>query len=243
MAPNPKLILALDLWIPRGRAILMKNWTCFAALALTIALMTMGCESDDVGNYCNPETGSVGLNPVGGENPTVEVVRIHRDENCLSFQCLEHLGLSPHCTRSCNLIANEKACNQDSDCPNQGVCIENICNDDDCPAGFACEAPIEVGEFANTQVCVRRTNCESNLDCEGLGSIDCVTLGCFDSCLANENCEMHQLQCEPLSDLNCSCPDEASSCEDAERTCSGETNLEAGSVSTRNVCIVRENSL
>lgn len=221
----------------------MKNWTCFAALALTIALMTMGCESDDVGNYCNPETASVGLNPVGGENPTVEVARIHRDESCLSFQCLEHLGLSPHCTRPCNLKANETACSQDSDCPNQGVCLQNICNDDDCPAGFACEAPINAGEFANARVCVRRSNCESNLDCEGLGSIDCVTLGCFDSCLANEDCEMHQLQCEPLTDLNCSCPDDASSCEDTERTCSGETNLEAGSVTTRNVCIVRDTSL
>ncbi len=218
----------------------MKNSTCFAALALAIAMLTAGCESDDVGKYCSPTTGSLGLNPIGGENPTVEVARIHRDENCLSFQCLEHLGLSPHCTRSCSFSANNTACTQNSDCPNQGICLQGQCNDDDCPAGFTCEAPIDAGEFAESLVCVRREGCESNLDCEGLGTIDCVELGCYDSCLADENCDMHQLQCEPLTELNCTCPDNASSCEDEERTCNGSTNLEAGTLSTRNVCIVRE---
>ena len=218
----------------------MKNGQCFAAFALTIALSILGCKTDDVGQPCTAQTGSVGLNPIDGENPTVEMVRMHRDENCLSFRCLEHQGLPPHCTRSCTFTATDTPCTTDSDCPNQGRCLENTCSDDDCPAGFDCEAPIDAGEFAENLFCIRRSNCESNLDCEGLGSIDCVTLGCFDTCLANESCEMHQLQCEPLKDLSCSCPDNALTCNDSEQSCNGDIPLEAGSLTTRNVCIVRD---
>ena len=221
----------------------MKNCTCFAPLALTIALLTVGCETDDVGKFCSPQTASIGQNPVGGENPSVEVVRIHRDENCLSFQCLEHLGLSPHCTRSCDWSPNTGTCSADSDCPNQGKCIEGFCNDDDCPPGFACETPLEVGELANQEVCVRRSGCTSNLDCEGLGAIDCVSLGCFDDCLLDDTCEMHQLQCEPLDSLGCTCADSGPSCDDSLLSCAPEASqgvLPEGSISTRNVCIVRE---
>ena len=218
----------------------MNTWTCFNAFALTIALMTIGCKSDDVGKACSPETASIGLNPVGGENPTVEVIRMHRDENCLSFKCLEHLGLAPHCTRSCAFSPSASPCTSDLDCPNQGRCIENLCNEDDCPPGFRCEAPIEAGEFASELFCVRRSDCSSNLDCEGLGTIDCVALGCFDTCIEDENCDMHQRTCEPLESLNCSCPDNAADCEDPQRTCDGDVALAAGEVMTRNVCIVRE---
>lgn len=221
----------------------MKNCTCFALLALTIALLTVGCETDDVGKFCSPQTASIGQNPVGGENPAVEVVRIHRDENCQSFQCLEHLGLSPHCTRSCAWLANTAACTADAQCPNQGKCLEGFCNEDDCPPGFACEAPLEAGELANQQVCVRRSDCNTNLDCEGLGAIDCVNLGCYDDCILNDACEMHQLRCEPIDSLTCTCPDGSDNCADSQLSCAPETSqssLVEGSVSTRNVCIVRD---
>ena len=108
------------------------------------------------------------------------------------------------------------------------------------PAGFDCLAPIAAGDYADTKVCVRRSSCVSNLDCEALGTIDCVNHGCFDSCLANDNCDMHQLQCEPLDELNCTCPNNAATCADDDRSCTGEIELAAGTVSTRNVCIVRE---
>lgn len=211
--------------------------------AMLLAFCVSGCDTDDVGKLCNAQTGSIGLSPIDGENPVVEVVRIHRDENCQSFQCLTHLGLAPHCTRTCQLVASEVPCNTASDCADAATCADGFCQLDACPPGFACEAPFSVGEWANQRMCVRKIDCQSNLECEGLGTIDCISLGCFDQCLANEDCDMHQLQCEPLSELQCVCDNETADCNAADLRCSPESipgGLPVGSIATRSACLLRE---
>jgi hypothetical protein len=54
---------------------------------------------------------------------------------------------------------------------------------------------------------------------------------------------MHQLGCEPLDSLACTCANGADDCTDNQLSCtpeSGEATLVAGSVSTRKVCLVRD---
>ncbi len=187
-----------------------------AALA-GASLCLWGCESDDVGQPCaDEEATSIGDTPISGEQPWVEVVRMQRDGACESFKCLRHEGLSPYCTRECEFIEGEEGggeCTTDDDCSGDTNCAdEGICRLDDCPAGFKCAGIQTVGPLAEDVYCVRRIDCEENLDCRSLGTIGCVEHACYDRCLAlasSETCDFHEKVCEPvdefLAHIECSC--------------------------------------
>ncbi len=183
--------------------------------ASTLWLITgvglMACEEDDLGQPCGTEPTAV-EDPIGGEVPVVEVVRVQRDGECDSFQCLSHRGLTPYCTRECELeapAAEPKSCTTDADCTGgefgsgqSGHCIEGTCEceedaecrsplhcagghcrDDDCPAGYWCKTVQEVGPLTGNRYCVFSDTCTRNADCEAFGVMECRRLGCFDACL------------------------------------------------------------
>jgi hypothetical protein len=180
----------------------------FAAAALLLA--DVACEKEDLGKACGTPPDAV-VNPVGGETPTIEVVRVERDSTCDSFQCLTQLGVPPYCTRICKLEAapNATSCKADTDCAgapfsgttHPGVCVDGTCLcredsqckdpthcadgacvDDDCPNGFWCERVQDVGPLAKSRYCVYKTGCQTNIQCEDLSNIACNKLGCFDAC-------------------------------------------------------------
>ncbi len=169
------------------------------------------CEKHDLGKSCGTEPAAVS-EPIGGEVPVIEIVRIERDGECESFQCLSHRGLPPYCTRPCVLAAPptpQKSCSVDQDCTGgdfargrtghcvDGKCVcqaneecdfplscgDGRCRDDDCPSGFTCAAVQEVGPLAGKRFCVLRTGCERNADCEEFGVMACRRQLCFDACL------------------------------------------------------------
>ncbi|MBI5512057.1 MAG: hypothetical protein HY903_25140 [Deltaproteobacteria bacterium] len=182
--------------------------------ALAVLLVTSACEKNDLGKPCGT-AGTPVPDPVGGEVPVVEVVRLERDSTCESFQCLTHRGLPPYCTQSCTLDPAPKAktcaaataasdcaadpfaggtnpaecidgtcrCTADLQCKDPLHCEDGACVDDDCPAGYWCKRPQEVGPLANQRYCVFKTGCRDNLQCEELGKMECDHLGCFDGCL------------------------------------------------------------
>jgi hypothetical protein len=178
---------------------------------LIAGLAVPACEKDDLGQPCGTEPTSID-DPIGGEVPTIEVVRVERDGECESFQCLTHLGLAPYCTRDCELetpAVKQKSCTSDADCTGgefaagqSGHCIEGKCEceedvecesplqcaggrcrDDDCPEGYWCKTVQEVGPLANRRYCTFNNLCSRNADCEAFGVMECRQLGCFDACL------------------------------------------------------------
>ena len=179
--------------------------------AVALALSGVACEKESLGNACGTPPEPV-VNPVGGETPVIEVVRVERDSACESFQCLTQRGVPPYCTRTCKLNAapEPKSCDGDTNCTAEpfsgtdhpGVCVDGKCTctddiqckepthcadgacvDDDCPSGFWCERIQEVGPLANSHYCVYKTGCQTNIQCEDLGNMSCNQLGCFDACL------------------------------------------------------------
>jgi hypothetical protein len=198
-----------------------------------VVLTSAACESEDIGKACDDGApGSVGEEPIGGERPLVEVVRISRDGACESFQCLRHQGLDPYCTRECEILPTETEtpCATDDECAGEATCAEDgICREDDCPTGFACRHVQEAGPLRDLTFCVRRVRCEQSVDCGALGEIDCIEHACYDGCdklTELEDCDFHQLVCEPLDtftdEVVCDCeggePD--LSCADAQLRCS-----------------------
>jgi hypothetical protein len=176
-----------------------------------LLLLLAACETDDLGKRCGTEAAPV-VDPVGDEVPVVEVVRLERDGECESFQCLTHRGLPPYCTRSCALDAptlKQKSCSTDEQCEDgefargaRGHCVggkcvceehgecrapfhcaDGRCVDDDCPAGFWCDAVQPVGPLAGERLCVMREGCQTNANCEEFGVMECRKLGCYDACL------------------------------------------------------------
>ncbi|MEE8409125.1 MAG: hypothetical protein V3T05_05945 [Myxococcota bacterium] len=180
-------------------------------IAVTAAL-AVACESDDLGQPCGTTPTAV-TNPIVGEVPIIEVVRLERDGECESFQCLTHRGISPYCTRECERTPPENApkrctadadctggdfrsgtqghcvdgrcaCKEDFECSKRMHCADGVCSDDDCPKGFWCKEVQEVGPLVGKLYCVFKDGCDGdNIYCEDLGNIVCRSLACFDACL------------------------------------------------------------
>ena len=102
------------------------------------------CEEGNLGDPCGSPAQEI-IDPIGGEVPTVEVVRMERDGACESFKCLTHRGLPPYCTDACSLDAPPNAqasCTQDEECKGgsfasgaTGHCVEGKCiceKDEEC---------------------------------------------------------------------------------------------------------------
>lgn len=178
--------------------------------ALALILAGGACETHDLGKKCGTLAEPV-PDPVEGEVPTVEVVRVERDSDCESFQCLTHRGLPPYCTRTCAVDSPPKArhcddasacaaapfagvdrpgecldgtcrCTADNQCKNPTHCVDGACVDDDCPAGYWCERVQDVGPLASNRYCVYKTGCETNSDCESFSTMACKGMGCYDAC-------------------------------------------------------------
>jgi hypothetical protein len=198
-----------------------------------IGLLLSACESDDLGQPCGTTPAPVGT-PVEGENPVLEVVRVERDGDCESFQCLTHRGLPPYCTRSCELSETEAepksctsddqctggmfasgvtgrcidgtcACEEDDDCPTAKHCADGICRDDDCPKGYWCKEVQQIGPLAGQRFCVFKDGCTSNFFCEDLGNMECRELGCFGAC-KREYWDCEEQTSERCEELECYAP-------------------------------------
>ena len=215
-------------------------------MVLWLALsMAVACSTEDTGRACESSATPIGLEPVVGEAAVAELAKLSRDETCQSLQCLSESGLPAYCTRTCELEDDSSTstnCSTDRDCASPSYCLDGTCRDDDCPAGFWCRSPFDVGPLSDSPLCVRRKGCDSNIDCEGLGRISCVALGCFDSCLlAPDTCTEHALICEDRESLPCNCPEElGETCADSELECTptgASTALEPDAVRHRRICI------
>lgn len=229
------------------------NWRwLLAAWAMTIA----SCQVDDTGKACTPtEVTEIGDEPVGGETPLVEVVRVQRDGACESFKCLRHMGLDPYCTRECTFIETPETppCNNDADCDEPAKCAQDgVCRADNCADGFACRTIQQTGPEAGRFYCTRRT-CDENIDCGNLGVINCVQQACYDSCLNDDttvSCGIHALTCEPttsfFSTVECFCANDGVSveqCPDAQLQCKLPDDFDfwpEASVTRRGVCIAAQ---
>lgn len=220
--------------------------TRLAALVGALALV-VACEEHDLGETCGGTTDALGGEIILGEEPVLEAVRMQRDGNCESFQCLTHRGMAPYCTRTCEYEAPEKkkACAADRDCGRSEYCLDGQCADDDCPAGFWCRQVQETGPLASQRYCVRREGCRSNFDCEDIAENVCQRVGCLDSCLtATGACDEHALVCAPRGELPCACPGEDAdprvTCSDEQLVClpPGATqSWPTGAVEQRGVCL------
>ena len=210
-----------------------------------LLLVTAGCSADNTGRLCESSATSIGSEPIVGESVTAEVVKLSRDATCQSLQCLSEAGLPAYCTRSCSLQQEDsptQSCNADNDCPSPSYCLDGTCQDDDCPAGFWCRSPFNVGPLSEKFLCVRRKGCTSNIDCESLGRISCVELGCIDQCLLGpETCTEHSLLCQDRDTLPCACPEESDEdCTDSDLECTlpeASSPLPSDAVLHRSACI------
>ncbi|MEM6531894.1 MAG: hypothetical protein AAF654_04690 [Myxococcota bacterium] len=233
-------------------------------LSAVLLCAATGCNEEDIGEVCGQESAPVAPEPIDGESPVSEVVRLERDRACETFQCITHSGLNPYCTRTCELDTSTntgEACENDQDCdPVFGdpmantLCVNNVCIDDDCPNGFACRELQTVGTLAGERFCVRQIGCENNFDCGDVQSLECRRLGCIDSCFLDQaslnqdtlagtvSCPAEAdnvLTCEPFDSLPCQCLGGGDSCEDAGLVCqpsSFTVPFPTGIVAQRGVC-------
>lgn len=234
-------------------------------LLLTLALAgALGCNEEDIGEACGQDAPFVAPEPIDGEVPVSEIVRLERDRACETFQCITHSGLNPYCTRSCELDASVntgESCETDQDCDpvfgdpmGNTLCVNNVCIDDDCPEGFACRELQTVGTLAGQNFCVRKIGCENNFDCEDVQNLECRRLGCIDSCFLDQSSLIvdtaagsvscpasaeNVLTCEPFNELPCQCIGGGETCEDAALVCqpaSIPVPYPSGVVQQRGVC-------
>jgi hypothetical protein len=191
------------------------------------------CEERELGQPCGTEPLPV-QDPIEGEVPVVEVVRVERDRKCDSFHCLSHRGLTPYCTRECELEAptvERKSCSgddectggefaagqtghcvdggcrceEDSECKSPLHCGDGRCRDDDCPEGYWCKTVQDIGPLAGQRYCVFNDTCTRNADCEAFGVMECSFLGCFDACLRDYlSCPEQTGAC--IDNLDCYAP-------------------------------------
>ena len=208
-------------------------------LVIGVMLLMFGvvaCESDDVGLACEDVGATpIGQEPVGGETPAVEDVRVTRDGTCESFMCIRHLGIAPYCSRECEIGTPQDPvaptpCERDNQCSGEAAncAADGFCRPDDCPEGFVCRTLQPTGPLGGVNLCMRRSGCQTHSDCRNLGTIDCVSHGCYDNCLtlpSGEPCVSPDLLCEPMSALashtTCSCTDGSPdlNCSDALLEC------------------------
>ncbi len=205
-------------------------FTTTAAIAATWG--ASACEKSDLGKTCGTVPTEIS-DPIGGEVPTIEVVRMERDGDCESFQCLTHRGLSPYCTQTCEIdtppnkqktctldddckggefasgqvghcVAGKCTCELDEECDDPLQCSDGRCRDDDCPEGYWCKTVQDVGPLAGQRFCVFREGCQANGDCEDFSTMSCKKLGCFDACLRGyHSCTVANSACV---DLECYAP-------------------------------------
>lgn len=229
-------------------------------MIICVASAGFACDDEDVGEPCGDLSTSVGAQPIEDEKPVTEVIRLESDRACETFQCISHSGLSPYCTKSCALDSSVTlgSCANDRDCDplfgdptGNTICVDGQCIDDDCPEGFVCRPLQTVGTLAGERVCVRKSGCQNNLDCEDLGAFECRQLGCIDSCFLEardedndptgttvcEDDDVNALVCKPLNELPCTCIGGATSCEDAALQC-GPTDalFPEGTVAQQGIC-------
>ena len=161
-----------------------------SVVIILVGLCFVNCKKGhDLGKLCGTSdptqiTGQI----ISGEEPLLEVVRVERDSNCESFLCLTQAGLTPQCSRSCTSESKEQG---------------------DCPNGFVCRIVQEAGPLSQQSFCVPKMACEKNLDCNDVGTIECVDYVCFDVCLlAGTACNNSDSPCaSPLvcEQGKCSC--------------------------------------
>lgn len=208
-------------------------------------LILAGCKSHDLGKACSLESsGELPTQPVGGESPLIEVVTVQRSTACDSFQCLQSRGYAAYCTRECTVDTGKvgPACASNADCSQPQHCFEGRCLDDDCPGGFQCQQVQDVGPLAGKLFCVYKDSCGgSNRECEDLGAMECVRVGCYDATLqSGDTTAAPMLTCERRDAMHCQCPDGSTKCTGDSLTCFGgptQTQWPAGSVEIRDVCM------
>ena len=218
--------------------------------ALSLSVLAGCIQKDDVGKVCGSALVGIGEDPIVGETPIQEVIRLERDKKCLSFQCLEHRGLPAYCTKECSedvSAEGSSACITHQDCPAPQYCSAGKCVSDGCGPGYWCQEIQEIGPLAGTSYCVRRENCTRNSDCGALGAVDCIAYGCFDECLANPECETHRYTCLPKEELPCACLENTTTatgaCSDADYVCQSPTDggiWPIGSVQQIGICTSRQ---
>ncbi|MCK5690523.1 hypothetical protein KAI87_14685 [Myxococcota bacterium] len=223
-------------------------WLIFV---LPVGVLSLGaCEYEsDVGTPCGTSTDPI-EDPIQGEDPIVEVVRVQRDEICESFQCITHSGLDPYCSQICTIDAadeDSKSCLSDAECKEPNQCLDGKCRESDCPAGFWCKELQAVGPIAGDLYCISREGCTHNLDCGDTAKVECRKLGCYDSCLDEDtSCTTHSLVCQDLEDMEPCCVSPEGGCLDDGEVCpdsllevhppTSPTAWPMGSVQQHNVC-------
>ena len=225
--------------LPIGRVLLV------ASLSLLISCI----QKDDTGKACELVLKVSPLEPIVGEAPVQEVVRLERNSRCLSFHCLEHRGLPPYCTKECSQKSPEGSsnCSSHGDCASPLYCSNGKCVQDSCAPGYWCQEIQATGPLAGQSFCIRRDTCVLNSDCGALGSVDCIPYGCFDECLLNPDCEFHRYLCLPKDELPCACRedsvDDAGACSNIDFVCQSNAEEPAWpeeSVSQQGICTSKE---
>lgn len=142
-------------------------------LAATALLALVACNSEDTGTRCGVEydkwSSSAG-EVIVGEEPIITDEQIMQDGVCETFVCLNHYGIPPYCSRTCDDDQNE------------------------CPDGFTCAAVQDLGAHAGDRYCVFST-CEKDSDCLDVKKYACTT---FASTSADEEATFKR--CQPRSD-------------------------------------------
>jgi hypothetical protein len=168
--------------------------------------MLAACRKSDIGTPCATQASTPLNAPVVGENPSLASVLVTRDSACESTQCLSESGISPYCTRTCSATSHsDSACTQHSDCPRGQFCENGLCHTHTCPEGFYCQTPQPAGSLSQQRFCMRQRGCSTDASCNNLGELYCRPQACYDTCLTNNACSAHTLQCSSADTVSCTC--------------------------------------
>ena len=197
--------------------------TLMGVLGLFLLAAPACTNLDDTGTLCGNPNLRYAVQPVGGETGVVGITRFDRDALCQTFQCLSLEGYAPYCTRSCKVLPalkNADSCKNDLDCEIGLRCNAGVCAGDDCPPGFACTQPLNLGSYVGKRFCTRVTTCNktkggatlptngSDLKCQDVGTVACTPVACYDSCPQADpsgTCSFHNRICRPQADMDCTC--------------------------------------
>lgn len=171
--------------------LILRQYVVYITVTLvgfTAMSLLASCYESDLGNTCGTAATPAPTDPIDGEAPHQEVVRLERDVQCQSMQCIRQQGAAPYCTQSCTRHAPDPlalVCTRDSDCLSTTLqCHAGKCVSDDCPKDYWCRELQGMGIFADTSLCVQRTDCHSKTICTLQDTFSCLDLGCGVDCFA-----------------------------------------------------------